>query len=70
MDAEVHIYTAKALGRGRVARPKLSRLYLQERTQYSFYMRLNGLQDQFGHEEVKESLHPSTPGIEPGSSRL
>ena len=59
VDARVHIYTATALGRGRVANPMLGHLYSQGKPWYSFYRRLSGLQDQSGHEGVKKNLHPS-----------
>ena len=59
VDARVHIYTAMALGRGRVASPTLGHLY----PQCSFYRKLSGLQDQSGHEGVKKNLHPfNAPG--------
>ena len=57
-------YTATALGKGRVASPKLGRLY----PRYSFYSRLSGSQEQSGHEGVKEISNPPTPGSEPGPS--
>ena len=59
MDARVHILTATALGRGRVASPTLGRLYPRESPRYSFYRRLSGPQDQSGHEGAKKNLHPS-----------
>ena len=60
MDARVYIiYTATALGRGRVTSPTLGHLYTGESPRYSFCMRLSGPQDQSGHEEVKKNLHPS-----------
>ena len=65
MNAKAHIYTARALGRGRVASPTLGRLYLR----YSFYRRLSGPQDQSGQEGVKKNLHPSRhPGSNPDST--
>ena len=54
VGAMVHIYTATALGKGRVASPKLGRLY----PWYSLYTSLSGSQDQSGHEGMK-NLHPS-----------
>ena len=71
MDARVHIYTATALERGRVASPTLGRLYIR----YSFYRRLSIPQDQPGHEEVKKSLHTSdtrdrTRAVQPVAKRL
>ena len=67
VDARVHIFTAKALGWGRVASPMLGRLYTGEIPRYSFYRRMSGPQGQFGHEVVKKNLHPlrhlgSNPG--------
>ena len=59
MDARVHIFTAMALGRGRVASPTLGRLYPEESLWYSFYRRLSGPQDQSGHKGAKKNLHPS-----------
>ena len=64
VDARVHIYTATALGRGRVARPTLGNLYAR----YSFYSRLSGPQEQSGYEGVKKISTPPTPGMEPGLS--
>ena len=55
MDAKAHIYTARALGRGRVVNPTLGRFY----PWYSFYMWLSGPQDQYGHKGAKKNLHPS-----------
>ena len=56
VDSRVHIYIAMVLGRGRVASPMLGP---RETSQYSFYMRLSGPQDQPGHEGVKKNLHLS-----------
>ena len=70
VDARVHIYTATALRRGRVASPKLGCLYPRGKPQYSFYRRLSGPQDQSGHEEVKKNLQPSDAGIKPRPSSL
>ena len=53
MWARVHIFTATALGRDRVASPTLGRLYPGEIPQYSFYRRLSGPQDQSGHKGAK-----------------
>ena len=53
-----HIFTAKAQGRGRVARPMVGRLY-PGKTPSSFYRRLSGHQDLSGHEGVKKNLHTS-----------
>ena len=55
----VHMCTATALGRGRVASPTIGRLYPGESPRCSFYRRLSGSQDQSGHEGVKKNLHPS-----------
>ena len=45
VDARVHIYTATALGRGRLASPTLDRLYPREESpRYSFCRRLSGSQ--------------------------
>ena len=49
VDARVHIHTAMALGRGRVANPTLGCLYLWGKPL---------VLDQSGH-EVKKNLHPS-----------
>ena len=68
VDARVHIFTATALGRGRVASPTLGCLYPRESPQYSFYRRLSGPQDQSEHEGAKKNLHPSDLGFEPGPS--
>ena len=75
MDARVHIFTATALGRGRVASPTLGRLYPQESPRYSFYRRLSGPQDQSGPEGAKKNLHPSdtrdrTRAVQPVAQRL
>ena len=75
MDARVHIFTAMALGRGRVASPTLGRLYPQESPRYSFYRRLSEPLDQSGHEGAKKNLHPSdtrdrTRTVQPVAQRL
>ena len=57
VDARVHIFTATALGRGRVASPTLGRLYPVESPRYSFYRRLSGPQDQSGHEGMNKNIH-------------
>ena len=62
--AHTYVYTATALGKGRVASPTLGRLY----PRYSFYSRLSGPQEQSGYEGVKKISTPLTPGIEPGPS--
>ena len=59
VDARVHIYTALALGRDRVAIPTLGHLYPRGKPWYSFYRRLSEPQDQSGHEGAKQNLHPS-----------
>ena len=59
VDARIHIFTATALGWGRVASPTLGRLYPEEIPRYSFYRRLGGPQGQFGHEGVKKIFHLS-----------
>ena len=58
VDVRVYIYTATALGRGRVASPMLSCLYppLVKGPQYSIYRRLSGPQDQPGHKGVKNVI--------------
>ena len=61
-DERVHIYTATALERGRVASPMRDRFYPKENPRYSFYRRLREFQDQSGHEEVKKNIHPTEPG--------
>ena len=71
MDARVHIFTAKALGRGRVASLTLSRLYPGKAPVLIFYRRLSGPQDQSGHEGAKKNLHPSdTRAVQPVAQRL
>ena len=77
MDARVHIFTASALERGRVASPTLGRLYPGESPppRFSFYGRLSGLQDQSGHEGVKKNVHLSdtrdrTRAVQPVVKRL
>ena len=59
VDARVHVYTATALGRDRVASPTLGHLYPNGKAQNSFYRKLSGPQDQSGHKGVKENLHTS-----------
>ena len=71
VDARVHIFTATALGRRRVASPTLGRLYPEESPRYSFYRRLSGPQDQSGHEGAQKNLHPSdTRAVQPVAQRL
>ena len=75
VDARVHIFTATALGRGRVASPTLGHLYPRESAQYSFYRRLSGPQDQSGHEGAKKNIHSSdtqdrTRAVQPVAQRL
>ena len=60
----LNIFTATALGRGRVASPTLSLLYSEKSPRYSFYRRLSGPQDQSGHEEKYLPLRH--PGSNPG----
>ena len=48
-----HIHSA-AQGRGKVVGPILDCLY----PWFSFYRKLNGPQDQSGHDGVKKNLHP------------
>ena len=57
VEARVHIYTATALVRDRVASPTYGRLYAGESLRYWFYRRLNEHQDQSRHEGVKKNLH-------------
>ena len=45
-NARVHIYSATALGRGRMASAMLGRLYPRRKPRYSFYRRLGELQIQ------------------------
>ena len=59
VDARVHIFTATALGRGRVASSMFGHFYPWGKPQYSFYRRPSGPQDQSGHKGVKKNLHPS-----------
>ena len=54
-DAHTYVYTAMALGKGRVASPMLGHLY----PRYSFYSRLSGPQEQSGYEGVKRISTPS-----------
>ena len=57
--AHTYVYTATALGKGRMASPTmLSSLYLR----YSFYSRLSGPQKQSGHKGVKKISTPQTSG--------
>ena len=56
VDAEVHIFTAMALGWGRVGSPTLG--CLREISLYSFYRRLSEPQGQSGH-RVKNIPTPS-----------
>ena len=58
VDARVHIYTAMALRRGRVASPTRGGLYPQGNFLVLIYRRLSGPQGQSGHEGVKKNLHP------------
>ena len=72
VDARVHIFTATALGRGRVASPTLGPLYPRESSGTHF---IGGPQDQSGHEGVKKNLHPSdnrdrTRAVQPLAQRL
>ena len=74
VDARVHIFTATALGWGRVASPTLGHLYPEEIPRYSFYWRLSGPQGQSGREGVKKNLHPSdtqdrTRAVQPAAKR-
>ena len=55
MQGCTYVYTATALGKCRVASPTLGRLY----SQYSYYSRLSGPQEQSGYEGVKKNLDPS-----------
>ena len=60
-----------ALGRGRLASPKLGRLY----PRHPFYRRLCGPQEQSEHEGVKKNLHLSgildrTRAMQPVAKRL
>ena len=71
MDARVHIFTASALERGRVASPMLGHLYPRGKPPGTHFRRLSGPQDQSGHEGVKKNLHPSdTRAIQPLVKRL
>ena len=55
MDARVGVYTATALGRGRMASPTLGSIYTRGKLP-----ELSGHQDQSGtHEEVIKNLHSS-----------
>ena len=79
VNAWVLIYTAMALGRGTVVVVWLvlrSEAFTPgENHRYSFYRSLSGLQEQSGHEGVKENLHPSdtrdrTRAVQPVGKRL
>ena len=59
MDATVHIFTATALERGRVASPTLGRLYPGKSPRCSFYRSLSEPQAQSGYEGAKKNLHHS-----------
>ena len=54
VNARVHIYTAMALGRDRVANLILGCLYPRGKPQYSFHRRLSAIQDHSGHERIKK----------------
>ena len=63
VDARVHIYTAMALGSEREREwlvLHLAAFNPRETLQYSFYRRMNGPQDQFGHEGVNKNFHPGS----------
>ena len=75
VDARVLIYIATALGRDRVASPKLGRLYPRGKPRYSFYRRLSGPQVQSGHERMKKNIHSTaardrTQAVQPVVQRL
>ena len=52
--ARTYVYTATALGKGRVASPTLGRLY----PRYSFYSRLSGPPEAVWVLRTEENLHP------------
>ena len=54
VDARFHIYTAKALGRGRVASPTLDHFQLRGKHPVLIYRRLSGPLNQSGHEGAKK----------------
>ena len=54
-----HNAGCESLSHLRVASPMLGCLYPWGKSQYSFYRRLSGPQDQPGHGGVKKNLHPS-----------
>ena len=73
MQGSTYVYTATALGRGRVASPTLNRLYPRGKPSVLIYRRLSGPQDQ--SEGVKKNLHPSdtrdrTRAVQPEAKRL
>ena len=59
MDAQVHIFTAAALLRFRVASAMLGRLYHLGKASGTHFMRVSEPQDQPGHEGVKKNVDPS-----------
>ena len=60
--AHTYVYTATALGKGRVASPTLGHLYLR----YSFYSRLSGPQEQSGIKDWRKSPPLRHPESNPG----
>ena len=59
VDARVHVDTTTALGRARVLVLRSAAFIPEENVLYWFYRRLNGPQDQSGHEGANKNLHPS-----------
>ena len=72
VDARIHIFTATALGRGRVANPTLGRLYPRESPWYSFYRRLSGPQDMKKRRKIStpSETRDRTRAVQPVAQRL
>ena len=67
-ECKVHIYTATAQGRSRVASPLFGP---RESLRYSFYRRLSKALNQSAHKEVKKNILPSdTRAAQPIVKRL
>ena len=58
-DTKTQHSLATALGGDRVDSPTLGRLYARRRSPVLIFRRLNGPQDQSGHEGLKKNLEPS-----------
>ena len=58
VDAKIHIFAAMVTGRGRVASPKLDRLY-PGKALILILQEAEWTQDQSVYKEVEKNLHPS-----------